>query len=430
MNSFSPIWLRAAVSYLMLAGVLSMAAHSDQYSEAMTFEVHTTNPTCPECTIISVVGVIQTTTAEEFRDFLRNHSVPSGTLVDFDSPGGSLVGGTELGRAIRANGFRTSVGMNAPAKERLCASACAYAFLGGVDRIIHPDSSFGIHQFYGDSGSLSGVELAQDVIADLLEYVSTMGISADFVKVASGTSAQEMTWLNPAESLTMRVTTQDFIDGGTVWQTDARTITAWKVQENGRVVHFEFGCPALALSIKEEAEIRDKLATQFSWDSGTDKILRKRSVDRLRWSQQYRLDVHYFEHRDEQLDQQCSLSTATGGFQCAVKGMLSGVIPIEFSADLPWTKFSGYHYNFSGMSQLEKNTVRLRTEISKADFEKIVAQSEAEAPIQINIEPNVTFRGELVIDKLAATPLNIALPKQGLGKAGVYLIAECEHHRR
>jgi len=96
MNSFSPSWIRAAVSYLMLAGVLSMAAHSDQYSEAITFEVHTTNPTCPECTIISVVGVIHTTTADEFRDFLRNHSVPSGTLVDFDSPGGSLVGGTEL----------------------------------------------------------------------------------------------------------------------------------------------------------------------------------------------------------------------------------------------------------------------------------------------------------------------------------------------
>jgi len=430
MNNYSLNWLRAAVLYLLLVGVLSMPAHSDQYSEPMTFEIHTTDTLCPECTTISAVGVIQATTAEAFRTFLRKHTVPTGSLVDFNSPGGSLLGGTELGLAIRANNFRTSVGMKAPAKDKSCASACTYAFLGGVSRIVHPDSHFGIHQFYGEIGSEDGLGLAQDIIAELLEYVSNMGISTDFVKVASGTSANEMTWLDAAQRSTLRVTTQDFIDGGSVWQVDSKKIAAWKVQENGRVVHFDFGCPQLVLSIKEEAEIREQLATRFSPVEEIDRIRRKSESDRLRWSQQYRLDVHYFEHRDEPLEQQCSLSTATGGFQCAVKGTLTGGIPIEFSADLPWSTFSGYHFDFYGMSRFEKNTVRLRTELSKEDFERIVDQSVTDAPIEFSIEPDVTYRGERMIDKLASTPVNLALPKQGLAKAGGQLLAACESYRQ
>ena len=429
MNRIVTSRVRLIVLALVSVCGFLLPAHSDPYSEPMTFEIQTTDFLCPECTIINAVGVIQPSTADEFREFLNKYPVPSGSLVDFDSPGGSLMAGIELGVSIRSKTLRTSVGMTASATEGSCASACAYAFLGGVERIVHPKSKFGIHKFYGDILSSDAVELTQDVIANLLDYTSSMGISADLVKTASGTSSQ-MTWLSAKQRSELRVTTEDFIDGGSIWRIDSKMISGWQVQENGRIVHFDFGCPQLVLSVKKEAEIREQLARQFSWNQEIEKLSRKQAIDRLRWSQQYRLDVHYFEHRDESLGQQCSLSTDTGGFQCSLEGAVDGKVPVEFSADLPWTKFSGHHHDFYGMSKIERNTVRLRTEVSKVQFEHIISRSKTGNPIQIIIEPDVTFRGEQVIDQLTSNRLVLTLPKVGLADAGNQLLSQCEYNRR
>jgi hypothetical protein len=74
------------------------------------------------------------------------------------SPGGSLLPALKLGELIRAGGYNTSLG-------EICASACAYALIGGVNRYIAQKDSgvdrdydnrnvdadgtkLGIHQFY------------------------------------------------------------------------------------------------------------------------------------------------------------------------------------------------------------------------------------------------------------------------------------------
>src|SRR5690349_7861656 len=53
----------------------------------------------------------------------------SNAVVVFNSPGGSLKAGLEIGRAIRLKGFATAVPDGAA-----CASACAFAWLGGGAR--------------------------------------------------------------------------------------------------------------------------------------------------------------------------------------------------------------------------------------------------------------------------------------------------------
>lgn len=60
--------------------------------------------------------------------------------ISFDSPGGNVVTAIRFGRAIRALNART---LQIRALE--CASACAFAFVGGVERFAEP-GSIGVHR--------------------------------------------------------------------------------------------------------------------------------------------------------------------------------------------------------------------------------------------------------------------------------------------
>jgi hypothetical protein len=62
--------------------------------------------------------------------------------VWFNSPGGAAVEGLVLGRAIRDLGLATRIPNGA-----MCASACSYAFLGGLIRSVDQGGRYGVHMF-------------------------------------------------------------------------------------------------------------------------------------------------------------------------------------------------------------------------------------------------------------------------------------------
>lgn len=65
----------------------------------------------------------------------------------FYSPGGSLGEGLKIGSLIRKGGFSTRV----PSGAR-CISACNFAFMGGVSRIIDSGATFEVHMFSNQAG--------------------------------------------------------------------------------------------------------------------------------------------------------------------------------------------------------------------------------------------------------------------------------------
>jgi hypothetical protein len=85
-------------------------------------------------------GEITNTTTQEFEQFVKANNIRSG-MVLFNSPGGSLIGGINLGSAIRSHGFDTGIATYSKgymAQSGICASACVYAFAGGVGHhVIH-----------------------------------------------------------------------------------------------------------------------------------------------------------------------------------------------------------------------------------------------------------------------------------------------------
>lgn len=110
----------------------------------------------------NVKGLVQR--SEEFR---------LSPVIEFNSPGGNLFAGLQLGLAIQELGLRTRV----PA-DNICFSACTYAFLGGVDRRVA--GRFGIHAVSTTEKTIAAEALddIQEISAILIAYTRDMvGVS-------------------------------------------------------------------------------------------------------------------------------------------------------------------------------------------------------------------------------------------------------------
>ena len=179
-------------------------------------------------------GTIQANTGTKFASFLQNkklhrHELPPVPTVVFNSPGGSLSGGMQLGSEIRRRGFdvelassydqvsdRDRSGIDALVEKAVCASACVLAFSGGVNRSVEADSRMGIHQFSGSQGNI-GDGQTQVTMVVLAAYLEKMGINRVLLDRASIVPADSIEWLTQEESKRYR------LDNGTPM------LTAWKI---------------------------------------------------------------------------------------------------------------------------------------------------------------------------------------------------------
>jgi hypothetical protein len=120
--------------------------------------------------------------------FVEKALTLSDAIVEFDSPGGSLATGIEIGRAIRLKGFSTSVHANA-----ICASACGFAWLGGTRREIQTEGAVGFHAAYTlESGTAKETGIGNAVLGS---YLNQLGLSQRAIEYATIASPTSMTWL-------------------------------------------------------------------------------------------------------------------------------------------------------------------------------------------------------------------------------------------
>jgi len=139
--------------------------------------------------------------------------------VRFDSRGGSLEAGIDIGEAIRARRLATRVTVGS-----VCASACVYAFLGGVIRAVDAGGRIGIHMAsaafndaYVDAvkqvllDPAGGVDAKVRTIILLNEqfsaiaarrqarHLARMGVSLRLLDPVFDTSHLDIHWLTPFE---------------------------------------------------------------------------------------------------------------------------------------------------------------------------------------------------------------------------------------
>lgn len=109
-------------------------------------------------------------------------------IVVLNSPGGSTLAGVEIGRAIRLKGFLTYV----PA-DTVCASACGYVWLAGVQRYMEKTSKVGFHaSFVQDNGVNRESGVGNAIVG---AYLNSLGLSQNAIAYISSAPPESMTWL-------------------------------------------------------------------------------------------------------------------------------------------------------------------------------------------------------------------------------------------
>jgi hypothetical protein len=123
-------------------------------------------------------------------EFAAKTAPLASAFVAFSSDGGSLLAGLRIGEAIRRNRFSTIV-----PDGRRCASACALAWVGGVERFIGTDGRI---RFDAASDSASDREsgLTNTMVGT---YLAKVGLPYEAVTYITRVAPNEMMWLNMSD---------------------------------------------------------------------------------------------------------------------------------------------------------------------------------------------------------------------------------------
>lgn len=218
---------------------------------------------------IAAEGKIADDTDVDLQAFISGYghsSNPGGWSLRLNSPGGSLAGGLRLGETIRKLRLDTEIGATARDEyghwKRISgrgASACAYAFLGGLSRDVS-DGELGVHQFYNaislknpTEKIFNSLDLSQHQVqsALLIDYVFRMGIDPRFVSIASATPPDEMTYLseNLLNELKVRWSPKEF-QPWTIQPKGTGVIAITKTNDGSRTATFsraKDGIPKLCI---------------------------------------------------------------------------------------------------------------------------------------------------------------------------------------
>jgi len=168
--------------------------------------------------------------------YARYHEVastsPAGTPVYLNSRGGSFIGGIYLGLALREHRAAVRVQRGAT-----CASACAYAFLGGVDRNVPEGARLGVHRFYAvdvmsGERALDYEQAISRQATDLLtKYVATMGVKQSLVGFMGDVDPSSMRFMSKTELRRFGVVT----NGTAVARASVPSVTAAEKPAVGRL---------------------------------------------------------------------------------------------------------------------------------------------------------------------------------------------------
>ena len=171
-NCFRPIIVAVVICFLM-----PLLARAAEFSKSRSSNAG------PD--IIFVVGDLNSGDGKQFVDV----ALDSGNaIVVFQSCGGNLLAGIEIGKAIRLKGFATFV----PDTVQ-CASACALAWLGGRVRYMSNAARVGFHAAYVDAGGQPAVSSAGNALVGA--YLNQLGLPASAIVFITDTPPEDMQWL-------------------------------------------------------------------------------------------------------------------------------------------------------------------------------------------------------------------------------------------
>jgi hypothetical protein len=175
-------WCTRVRSHLFKSAILGLCISFS--AEAAELNKHASPNGGPD--IIFVSGNLTIGDEKKFINVALNSE---DAIVLFQSPGGNLVAGIEIGKAIHLKGFATFV----PDAVQ-CASACALAWLGGRVRYMSNTAQVGFHAAYIDNGGQAAVSSAGNALVGA--YLSQLNLPSSAIIYITEARPEGMQWLN------------------------------------------------------------------------------------------------------------------------------------------------------------------------------------------------------------------------------------------
>lgn len=190
--------LKSAIFFalgLWLAGIFSASGHAAQI---------VVSPSTETGALVSITGELDFGDAIAFQ---RKTEQVSDAVVVLHSPGGNAAAGISIGRAIRKKGYVTLV----PPSVN-CASACAWAWLGGAHRLMGARARIGFHAAYLLRGGKARRSASAN--ATLADYVNGLELPPQAVAYITGAPPERMYWLTLATAQAVGIKTSAYASGG------------------------------------------------------------------------------------------------------------------------------------------------------------------------------------------------------------------------
>jgi hypothetical protein len=216
----------ALAGAILAAGVQAAMAQGEPMSFRLAkLEGRGCGGSCPR--VIVAEGVIEEDTPETFLAFLQSAADTANLrdVVVINSPGGRVVASMRLGAALRklraaviVARFGAGDDLDLPTAGQ-CMSACVYAMMGGVRRIVPPASRLGIHRMSSlDNGGMPGRMFApatptyasDDMVTALASYTAQMGVNPAVIRLAESIPPEEIHIVSAAELRRWRLASPKF----------------------------------------------------------------------------------------------------------------------------------------------------------------------------------------------------------------------------
>jgi len=139
--------------------------------------------------VITVTGKINDGDHRTFREKAATAERP--VIVAFNSPGGHLVSGLDIGEQIKAAGFATLV-----PSMMTCASACALAWLAGTPRYIAPQGKVGFHAAFNEKDH--DVSAVGNAVTGA--YLSKLGMNYYAIVLITTPPPSTVEWLKKSQA--------------------------------------------------------------------------------------------------------------------------------------------------------------------------------------------------------------------------------------
>lgn len=142
----------------------------------------------PDGRVLHVEGELTDGIAEAVSQAINVSPSPPTRLVILDSPGGLVEEGMRLAGIIRQHGLDTGV-------DRRCASACTFAFMGGVQRVLFPPGRLGFH------GCHDPLWFVPCDSAEGRAFLTSNGVDPNFVRQGLVRTAPDTIWYPSTDEL-------------------------------------------------------------------------------------------------------------------------------------------------------------------------------------------------------------------------------------